>query len=121
MMNNSAFQKGENDKLKVAIKEEQLTVAPETRATLTVGLLNNNPYEDDFDVIVKGVPPEWVNIPTPVVHLAPGDAKLITFTVRPASAPDQRIAQYHLEIRIVSRRNPEDFAGARSTLTVAAY
>ncbi len=74
-MNSNAFHKSENDKLKVAIKEEQLTVAPETRATLTVGILNNNPYEDDFDILVKGVPPEWVTIPTPVIHLAAGGQK----------------------------------------------
>jgi Tol biopolymer transport system component len=120
-MNSNAFQKSENDKLKVAIKEEQLNVAPETRATLNVGIFNNNPYEDDVDLIVKGVPPEWVNLPTSVVHLAPGEAKLVTFSVRPASASDQRVAQYNLEVRAVSQRNPEHFAVGHSALTVAAY
>jgi Tol biopolymer transport system component len=120
-MNSNAFQKSENDKLKVAIKEEQLTVAPETRATLNIGIFNNNPYEDDVDLIVKGVPPEWVNMPASVVHLGPGEAKLITFSVRPTPAPDQRVVQYHLEVRAVSQRNPEHFAVGHSVLTVAAY
>ena len=121
MMNSNAFQKSESDKFKVAIKEEQLTVAPETRATLTVGILNNNPYEDDVDLIVKGVPPEWVNLPVSVVRLAPGEAKLITFSVRPSAASDQRVAQYHLEVRVVSQKNPEHSVVAHSVLTVAAY
>ena len=120
-MNSNASQKSENDKLKVAIKEEQLTVAPETRATLTVGIVNNNPYEDDIDVIVKGVPPEWVTIPTAVVHLGSGEAKLITLTVRPPEMPDHRVAQFTLEVRAISQRNPEHSAAARSVLTVAAY
>ncbi|HKG55467.1 MAG TPA: hypothetical protein VKB04_14485, partial [Anaerolineales bacterium] len=120
-MNSNAFQKSENDKLKVAIKEEQLTVAPETRATLNVGIFNNNPYEDDVDLIVKGVPPEWVNMSASVVHLDPGEAKLITFSVRPSSASDKRVVQYQLEVRAVSQRNPEHSATARSALTVAAY
>src|SRR6266498_4086807 len=121
MMNSNAFQKSVNDKLKVAIKEEQLTVAPETRATLNVGILNNNPYEDDVDVVVKGVPPEWVTPPPRAVHLAPGEAKLITITIRPPVMPDDRVAQFNLDVRAVSQRDPDHFASARSVLTVAAY
>src|SRR5690349_16970374 len=108
-MNNNASQRNEGDRLKLAIKEEHLTVAPETRATLNVGIVNNNPYEDDFDLIVRGVPPEWVHMSSPVLHLASGEAKLFTFSVRPASASDQRVAQYQLEVRAVSRRDPEHF------------
>ena len=120
-MNSNAFQKGENDKIKIAIKEEQLTVAPETRATLNVGIVNNNPYEDDIDLVVRGVPPEWVHMPISVVHLAPGEAKLITFTVRPSTTPDHRVAQYNVEVRAASRRDPDRSVAARSVLTVAAY
>src|SRR5690242_5109086 len=121
MMNSNASHRSESDKLKIAIKEEQLTVAPETRATLTVGLGNNNPYEDDIDLVVRGVPPEWVTIPTRGVHLAPGEAKLVTLTVRPAAMPDNRVAQFTLDVRAISQRNPEQSAAARSVLTVAAY
>src|ERR1041385_5067535 len=120
-MNNNVFHKGESDKIKIAIKEEQLTLAPETRATLNVGIVNNNPYEDDIDLIVRGVPAEWVHMPISVIHLAPGEAKLVTFSVRPSSTSEQRVAQYHLEVRAVSQRDPERFATARSVLTVAAY
>jgi uncharacterized membrane protein len=121
MANSNVFQKGENDRLKVAIKEEQLTVAPEARATLTVALLNKNPYEDDIDVIVRGVPPEWVTTPREAVHLGPGEATIVTLTVRPPSMPDERVAQFQLEVRAVSRKDPEHFAAAHSSLTVAAY
>src|SRR5689334_23177901 len=121
MMNSNAFQKGENDKLKIAIKEEQLTVAPETRATLNVGIVNNNPYEDDIDVVVKGVPPEWVTVPTRPVHLAPGEGKLVTLNVKPPAMPDHRIAQFNVEVRAISQKNSENSATARSILTVAAY
>src|SRR6266498_4529581 len=121
MMNSNAFQKSESDKLKVAIKEEQLTVAPETRATLNVGIVNNNPYEDDIDLVIRGVPPEWVTTPTFPVHLAADEAKLVTLTVRPASMPDDRVAQFTLEVRAISQRDPNHFAAARSVLTVAAY
>ncbi|HET9912536.1 MAG TPA: hypothetical protein VFQ13_11640 [Anaerolineales bacterium] len=121
MVNSNAFQKGESDKLQIAVKEEQLTVAPEARATLNVAILNKNPYEDNIDVIVKGVPPEWVTTPSRTVHLAPGEAIIVTLTIRPPVMPDDRVAQFQLEVRAVSEKNPEIFAVAHSALTVAAY
>jgi uncharacterized membrane protein len=121
MVNSNAFQKGENDKLQIAIKEEQLTVAPEARATLHVAILNMNPYEDDIDVIVKGVPPEWITTPSRAVHLAPGEAIIVTLTIRPPAMPDDRVTQFQLEVRAVSQKDPDDSAIAHSSLTVAAY
>jgi len=121
MMNSNAYQKSEGNQLKVAIKEEQITVAPDSRATLNVGILNTSPNEDYVDVMVKGVPLEWITIHTPVVHLAPGEAKLITLTVQPSSMPDRRVVQYPLDVRAVSQRDPKRFGVARSVLTVAAY
>src|SRR6266545_7576616 len=121
MMKSNAFQKGENDKLRIATKVEQLTVAPETRVTLDVAILNKNPYADDIDVIVKGVPPEWVTIPPGPVHLVPGEAIVITLTIRPPSMPEDRVAQFQLEVRAVSQKDPESSAVAHTRLTVAAY
>jgi hypothetical protein len=72
-------------------------------------------------VSVKGVPPEWVTIHTPVVHLTPKEAKLVTLTIQPSSTPDRRVVQYPLEVRAVSQSDPKRSAVARSMLTVAAY
>ena len=121
MINSNAYQNNDDSKLKVAIKEEQLTVAPNQRATLNVGILNSAAEEEYFDIAVKGVPPEWVTIHMPVVHLASGEAKLVTITVQPSSLPDRHVAQYPLEVRAISRSDPKRSAGAHSVLTVAAY
>jgi TolB protein len=120
-MNTNVFQNNDDSQLKVAIKEEQLTVAPNNRATLNVGVLNSGADEDYFDIAVKGVPPEWVTIHMPVVHLAAGEAKLITISIQPSLLPDKHVAQYPLEVRAISRSNPKRSAADRSTLTVAAY
>ena len=84
-MDSNAYQKRDGDQLKVAIKEDQITVAPESRVTIQVGIHNDTPNEDDVDVLVKGVPPEWVIIHTPVVQLAAGQAKLVTLTIQPSA------------------------------------
>ena len=120
-MNSNTSPKRENDQLKVAIKEDQITVLPETRATIQVGILNEGPNEEYVDVLIKGVPPEWVTIPTPVVHLAAGEAKLVTLIVQPSAISDGRVGQYPLDVRAVSQSDPKRLGVARSTLTVAAY
>ena len=120
-MNSSPSQKRENDQLRVAIKDDQLTVLPESRVTLQVGILNEGPQEDYVDILVRGVPPEWVTVPTPVLRLAPGEAKLVTLTVQAPGASENRVGQYPLDVHVVSRNDPKRTAVARSTLTVAAY
>lgn len=120
-MNSSPSQKRENDPLKVAIKEDQLTILPESRGTIQVGILNEGPQEDYVDVMVRGVPPEWVTVPTPVIRLSSGEAKLVTLTVQPSALPDGRVGQYPLDVHVVSRNDPKRSTVARGTLTVAAY
>jgi hypothetical protein len=120
-MNSNAYGKPNGDQLKVAIKEDQITVAPESRATIQVGILNESPNEDYVDVLVRGVPPEWVIIHTPVVQLAAGEAKLVTLTIQPPAISDSRVGQYPLDVHAVSQSDPKRSAVARSVLTVAAY
>ncbi|HJQ13618.1 MAG TPA: hypothetical protein VJ830_02635, partial [Anaerolineales bacterium] len=120
-MNSSANQKRENDPFRIAIKEDQITLAPENRATIQVGILNEGSSEEYVDIFVKGVPPEWVTIPTPVLHLASGEAKLVTITVESPVISDNRVGQYPLDVHVVSQNDPKRAAVARSTLTVAAY
>src|SRR5215211_1858951 len=120
-MNSNAYGKRNGNGFKVAIKEDQITIAPESRATVQVGILNEGPNEEYVDILVKGVPVEWVIIHTPVVQLAPGEAKLVTLTVQPSAASDNRVGQYPLDVHVVSRSDPKRSGVARSVLTVAAY
>ena len=120
-MNNNANPKREGDQLKIAIKEEEITVAPNSRVTIQVGIHNESPHEVYVEVLVKSVPPEWLTIPTPVLHLAPGEAKLVTLIVQAPAISDGRVGQYPLDVRAVSQRDPKRSAVASSVLTVAAY
>lgn len=120
-MNSNAYGKRNGDRLKVAIKEDQITIAPDSRATIQVGILNDSPNEDYVDILIKGVPIEWVIVHTPVVQLAPGEAKLVTLTVQAPEIADNRVGQYPLDVHVVSQSDPKRMAVARSVLTVAAY
>ena len=120
-MNSNVNQKRDDDQIKIAIKEDQITVAPESRTTVQVGILNESPNEDYIDLGVRGVPPEWVIIHTPTVHLASGEAKLVTLTIQPPAVSDNRVGQCPLDVHAISQSAPKRSAVARSVLTVAAY
>src|SRR5512134_2673341 len=118
-MNSSPYR--EEDQLVLAIKEEEISVAPESQVQIHVAIINKSPNEDYVDIQVKGVPSDWVMIDTPVVHLAVGEAKQVTLTVQPPPVPQSRVGQYPLDVHAVSQSDPTRALTVRSILTVAAY
>jgi Tol biopolymer transport system component len=120
-MDSNAQQNRGEDRLILAIKEEQITVAPETKVKVHVAVINQSASEDYVEIQVKGVPSEWTTIETPVVHLAAGEAKQIIITVQPPPVPQSRVGQYPLDVRAVSQSDPTRSVTVRSILTVAAY
>lgn len=118
-MNSSPYR--EEDQLVLAIKEEEISVAPESQIQLHVAIINKSASEDYIDIQVKGVPADWVTIDTPVVHLAPGEAKQVTLTVQPPPVPQSRVGQYPLDVYATSQSDPTRALTVRSVLTVAAY
>jgi len=105
----------------LAIKEEQILVAPETKTDIHVGIINQGANEDYFDILVKGVPPEWITIDTPAVHLAGGEAKQVILTIQTPPIIQSRVGQYPLDVSAVSQSDPKLSAVTRSILMVAAY
>lgn len=120
-MDNNAQQNREEGRLILAIKEEQITVAPENSVKVHVAIINQSPDEDYVDLQVRGVPAEWTTIDTPVVHLDPREARQVIITVQPPPMPQSRVGQYPLDVRAVSQSDPARSVTVRSILTVAAY
>ncbi len=58
---------------------------------------------------------------TPVIHVAPGEAKQVILTIQPPPVPQSRVGQYPLDVSAVSQSDPSRSAIAHSVLTVAAY
>src|SRR4030095_7109795 len=105
----------------LAIKEDQILVAPESKVNVHIGIINQGAKDDYFDILVNGVPSDWTTINTPVVHLATGEEKLVILTVQPSALLQNRVGQYPLDVRAVSQSDPTYSAVAHSVLTVAAY
>jgi TolB protein len=120
-MNSSPSQNTEENGLVLAIKEKQVSVPPEGSVEIHVAAINQGTEEVYLDILVKGVPSEWTNIETPVVHLSPEETKQFTITVQPPAISQNRIGRYPLDIQAVSQSDPKRSATAHSFITVAAY
>jgi Tol biopolymer transport system component len=121
MANLDAFQPREDGGLLIAIREEEVTVAPEGRTRIHVGLINEGLTGENVTLSVQGVPAEWTTLDTPVVFLAPGEARQVIFTLQPPAMPVVRVGHYSLEVRAVSQSDPRRSDTAQCVVTVAAY
>lgn len=120
-MNRNDQQKWDGDELKVAIREDQITVAPEGRSIIQVGIYNASSAEDRINILVSGLPSEWIVIDTPTFRLAAGETKLVTLTVQPSAVASGHVVQYPLNVHVVSQIDPRRSTGVRAVVTVAAY
>ncbi|MBI3151356.1 MAG: PD40 domain-containing protein [Chloroflexi bacterium] len=105
----------------LAIKEQHVVVAPEGNAQIHIAIINHESHDDYFDVLIQGVPVDWITLETPVVHVEAEEAKQVTFNIHPPYIPQSRVGQYPLDVRVVSHSDPTRSATAHSFLTVAAY
>jgi Tol biopolymer transport system component len=120
-MSSNPYQTRDENQLRLAIKEEQVSVAPANEARIQIAVINDGPSEEDVNILIKGVPAEWISIDLPIVHLAPGEARQVIVTVQPPPVPESRVGQYTVEIHAVSRSDANRSAVAHTMLTVAAY
>jgi TolB protein len=120
-MHDDRNQNGKEEQLILAIKEEQIVVAPESKIEIHVAVINQSVEDDYVDIQVKGVPSDWTTIDQPVVHLHAGKATQVTLTVEAPPVPQSRVGQYPLDIHAVSQSDPTREGVASSILTVAAY
>jgi WD40 repeat protein/thrombospondin type 3 repeat protein len=120
-MNESQYQKHEAEQLALAIKDDQITVAPEGKVTIHTAVVNHTPIDDYFDITVKGVPADWVTIEDPVVRVPAGGVKEVLLNVQPPPVPQSRVGNYPLDVYATSQSDPTRSATAHSNLTVALY
>src|SRR5262245_57304834 len=101
-MSTNLYQTRDQSQLKLALKEEQVSVAPGNAVQIQAAVINESPNEEDVNIFVKGVPASWVMIDLPVVHLSAGQAKQVILTVQPPPVPESRVGQYPLEMQAIS-------------------
>lgn len=121
MMNTQPDQTRDESYLRIAVKEEQVSVVSGNEAEIHVGVINESPEPEDVNISVTGAPAGWIMIDTPMVHLPPGQARQVTLSVRPPNLPEGLVGQYPLTIQAIGQSDSHHVAEARGLLTVAAY
>jgi hypothetical protein len=120
-MESNASAKREGKPLTLAVKEPQVSVAPEGKIIIHTAIINNQTEDDQVGLFVRGMPPEWVTIESPVSYIAAGAVKQVAITIQPPPFPQSDVGEYNIEIQAVGKNNSARMANVNCLVTVAAY
>jgi len=107
-------------RLSIQLEHSTLSVVPGGSLTFPILLHNRGAEEDYAELAVRGIPSNWVSMPSPVIRLAAGEQREITLTVQVPAEPHGRTGRHSLVIRAVSQEHPGETAEVEGTLTIAA-
>jgi len=98
----------------------ELRVAPGQSLSIPILVYNEGREDQDLTLSVRGVPTPWLSLPSPLVHLAPGEQREVRLTVQPPAFPQGRASRHSLVIRVANQHAPSEAVEKACTLTVAA-
>jgi serine/threonine protein kinase len=104
----------------VSMEESVLTVEPGSSVTTGALLLNQGSVVDHFQVVIEGLPQQWLDLPS-VVQLMPGQQQQVTFSIRPPRSSQSRAGRYNFVVGVISQNNPSQRVDVRCSLTVRPF
>ncbi len=103
----------------IQLESRTLKVAPGSSFTVPLFLHNTSPADGSFELMVAGIPSNWVSVPSPVVRLGAGEQREVWLTIQPPAPPVGRAGRHLVVIRVASQETPQQAAEVTCTLTVA--
>jgi hypothetical protein len=104
----------------VHLPSHEFAVTPGQSLSIPVLLYNQSAEDQNLTLSIRGVPSTWLSVPSPLVHLAPGEQRQVVLTVQPPAFPDGRAGRHALVIHVASQQAPAEALEETCTLTVAA-
>jgi eukaryotic-like serine/threonine-protein kinase len=105
----------------VAIDPARVRVAPGTRTTLNVELLNEGMTVDHFRLGVEGLPSSWYSIPQETLQLLPGASGQLTVALHPPRQSDATAGSHPFSVVVQGTAAPMERAAVRSQLDLEPY
>ena len=105
----------------VYLATPELWVAPGSRVTASLIVLNRGQAPDRLQATIEGIPVEWVQSVANAFQVLPGTEHEVQLVIQPPQTPQARAGRYALTFSIAS----QDFGGqpakTRGSLTVAPF
>jgi len=108
------------NQITIQIESANFSVVPGSSVTVPLLVNNHSSADELLEFAVRGIPSNWMSVPSPVIRLASGEQREVFLTVQPPSPPQGRAGRHRLVIRVASQEAPQKAAEATCTLTVAA-
>jgi uncharacterized membrane protein len=115
-MQNHSFE----DQVTIQFESAELSVSPGSSVTGLLTLHNHSERDEFFELTIRGIPGNWVSVPSPTIRLAAGEQREVSLTIQPPLPPHGRAGRHHVAVRVAGQATPEMAAEATFVVTVAA-
>jgi TolB protein len=105
----------------VMLNSVQFSIAPGSRISIPIVLLNQGMEADTFGLSVEGIPLAWISTTTPVVPLGRGEQKEVSLSIAPPRSAESRAGRHEFTLRITSQQAPDQPVEIGCVLSVAAF
>jgi uncharacterized membrane protein len=99
----------------------EIPAIPGTEVKIQIVLSNLSPQAEFVELLVQGIPSNWVALPSPVISLAGGEEKKVELCLQIPAAPEIRAGALPVKIIAASQKDPTLKAEAEVKLGIAAF
>jgi uncharacterized membrane protein len=107
--------------IRLRSETDKLTAAPGTKLRVPLRVSNSSPETASLEILVEGVPANWVSLPFTIITLLGGEDKPLDLDLQIPATPEIRAGRYLLRITLTSQDDPSISEEAAINLTIAAY
>jgi uncharacterized membrane protein len=120
-MSEMPMENANQNPINVQLRETQYSVVPENRVTVPVVVENLGDQDDHFEISLRGIPLDWVDIETPVVHLKVGERREVAIVIESPPASQVRAGQNTVTLVVFGQNSPSQRVETEFILIVAAF
>ena len=105
----------------VRLIQDNVAIAAGGRNIATAEITNRGDRADQFILEVRGVPREWVTLPSEPLPLAPGEQSTQMFTVHPPKSTQTTAGEHNFDVLARSVQAPNEYATAPGKFQIEAF
>lgn len=110
-----------HDNIQVTTNTNVVTVQPGSSVTMSVEVVNVSDFVDHFDVVVIGLPPDWVTQPATSLDLLPNNRETTSITLHPPLASTSSAGSHAFEIRVTAGAKGFSAVRTQCSLTILPF